>query len=221
VLAPWSAELLVDEAKALSALGRHAEAVKLDEQALELSPESDEAFLNLQIARSFSSQPREALDALESQVRKHTDISLDFLQKLAELARVYAENLPAEDPALEVALVEARHWYAVVAQEDPTRRPALDADFRDLTHRLQIRPGAPDAWFKGTYRHWLDQGSWGIPGPALFIGLKPEDRMVYPGWQLPPDGFAPGSWRQPSVWEDSAEAGKQPDSAGASSHPPH
>jgi O-antigen ligase len=201
-LAPWSSELLVDEGKALFALGRFAEAARTQEQALALTQVSEEAFLNLQIARFYSGEERLALDQLESQVRRQPDISLDFLQRLAELARIRAENLKEDDAELESALVGARHWYAVVAQEDPSRRPALDAQFRDLTHRLQVRPGAPDSWFKGTYRRWLAQGDWGIPGPALFIGLGPDDRMLYPGWALPPDGFPSGSWRQPSVWED-------------------
>jgi O-antigen ligase/Flp pilus assembly protein TadD len=201
-LAPWSSELRVEEGNALFALARYTEAVAAYEEAVRLTPESDEPYMRLQVALFFVGHQADAVDALEQRVRQDEHVSMDFVAKLAELARDHAEALKGDDKV--VALVQARHWYAVVAQEDPARAAALDVSFRDLTHRLQILPGSPDSWFKTVYRRWLDQGGWGIPGPALYISLEPGERMLYPGWELPPGGFPSGSWRHPSIWADPA-----------------
>lgn len=199
-LAPHAAERMVDEGDVLGDMGRWDEAADAFAAAVALTPQADEPFFRLQLALGQSGQLARMVDACEQRVRQDTEVSLAVIVKLADAARRLADTVPEAEQ--ERALVRARHWYAVLAQEDPARRPALDANFRDLTHRLQIRPGAPDTWFKGTYRRWLDQGGWGIPGPALSVSLVEEDPRLYPGWILPPEAFAPGSWRHPSLWKD-------------------
>jgi len=199
-LAPWSSDLMVDEGDVLMAMGRHAEAVASYEAALRATPENRDNFARLLLAWDKAGEPRRAIDVLEQFVREDETIRIDHIVKLADMARRYADTVTGDEQ--ERALVEARHWYAVAAQEDPSRRSALDATFRDVTHRLQIRPGAPDAWFQGTYRRWLDQGGWGIPGTALWLSLTDTERRLYPGWELPPEAFASGSWRHPTVWRE-------------------
>ncbi len=200
-LAPFSSELLVDEGDILSELGRHAEAVESYGLAQRLSPKNEEIFARLMLALARSGQAGRAIDELEQFVRQDTGIRLDYIIKLADMTREHADTLAGA--AQELAWVRSRHWYAVVAQEDPARRAALDPIFKDLTHRLQsLHDGQPDPWFQGTYRRWLDQGGWGIPGPALWLSLGDESRRLYPGWELPPEAFATGSWRQPSVWQE-------------------
>ncbi|MBM3985815.1 MAG: tetratricopeptide repeat protein, partial [Planctomycetes bacterium] len=199
-LAPHSVELMEDHGDVLGHLGRWAEAADCYAAAVRATPEADEPFLRLQLALDRSGQFARAVEAYEQRVREDEGVDVALIIRLADAARRLAFSL--EGAEQERALVRARHWYAVVAQEDPSRRAGFDAMFRDLTHRLQILPGAPDAWFKGTYRRWLDQGGWGIPGPALGVGLLEGGQRLYPGWELPPEAFAPGSWRHPSVWQD-------------------
>jgi len=199
-LAPYSVDLMVDEGDVLGALGRWDAAAEAYLTAVRATPDADEPFLRLQFALDRSGQLLRAVEALEQRVREDEAVDVALIIRLADSARRHANGVQGAEQ--ERALVQARHWYAVVAQEDPSRRPSLDATFRDLTHRLQSLPGAPDSWFKGTYRRWLDQGGWGIPGPALGISLTEGERRLYPGWELPPEAFSPGSWRHPSVWQD-------------------
>jgi O-antigen ligase len=199
-LAPHSVELLVLQGDMLGTLERWAEAADCYAAAVRATPRADEPFWRLQLALDRSGQPARAVEAYEQRVREDADVDVALVIRLADAARRLAFELEGDEQ--ERALVRARHWYAVVAQEDPARRADFDAIYRDLTHRLQVRPGAPDSWFKGTYRRWLDQGGWGIPGPALFIGLAGDERRLYPGWELPPEAFAPGTWRHPSVWKE-------------------
>jgi O-antigen ligase len=200
-LDPWGAQRMVDEGDVLYDLRRYDEAADAYEAAFRATPMADEPFLKLQLALAQSGQLRRAIDAIEQRVRQDEHVTLDVLLKLADMCRVYATS-QASGEAQERALAEARHWYAVVAQEAPLLGAQHDETFKDLTHRLQIRPGAPDAWFKGTYRRWLEQGGWGIPGPALQLELADPTRRLYPGWKLPEQPLPSGSWRQPSIWED-------------------
>ena len=206
-LDPWSSERMADEGDVLYDLQRYGEAADAYEQATRAAPASDEPFLKLQLALSKSGQRLRAIDAFEERVREDEHVPVAFLVKLADIARAFATDEASADQA-ELALVRARHWYAVIAQEDPVAGAAHDETYKNLTHRLQSRPGAPDSWFKGTYRHWLEQGGWGIPGPFLYLSLEDyrsnpaTSSRLYPGWKLPDQPLPAGSWRYPSVWEE-------------------
>ena len=188
-------------------LQRYGEAAEAYQQAVTARPPADEPFFKLLLALSKSGERVKAIEALEQRVRQDEHVPLATLVKLADICRAYAtEEAPGGE--LEVALVRARHWYAVIAQEDPVAGAAHDETYRNLTHRLQSRPGAPDAWFQGTYRHWLEQGGWGIPDPFLYLSLEDyrsnpgTTSRLYPGWKLHDQPPPAGSWRHPSVWEE-------------------
>jgi len=59
---------------------------------------------------------------------------------------------------------------------------------------LQLLPGAPDSWW-AVYEDFRRRGGWGLPLPALRVGLLADDRSLYPGWDLPDEAPLPGAWR--------------------------
>ena len=192
---PHNAELAETEGDKLAALGRFDQAVDCFQESHDLSPARDSALFKLVTALDQSGQLQAAIDLLEYQVRSNTALTLDSVRKLADMWRRRAEQLSGDERTW--ALVAARHFYAVLLDDaPPSWWPQLDPTFKDLTHRLQILPGAPQSWFD-VYRRYLEQGGWNLPASALYTSVERGGFRLFPGWVEPYGPPMPGAWRRP------------------------
>lgn len=192
---PHNAELAEAEGDKLAALGRYDEAVDCFQESHDLSPARDSALFKLVSALDQSGQLQAAIDLLEYQVRSNSALTLDSVRKLADMWRRRAEQLAGDERTW--ALVAARHFYAVLLDEAPPAWwPELDPTFKDLTHRLQILPGAPQSWFD-VYRRYLEEGGWNMPASALYTSVERGGFRLFPGWVEPYGPPMPGAWRRP------------------------
>jgi len=158
-------------------------------------PARDSALFKLVTALDQSGQLQAAIDLLEYQVRSNSTLTLDSVRKLADMWRRRAEQLAGDERTW--ALVAARHFYAVLLDESPPAWwPQIDPTFKDLTHRLQILPGAPQSWFD-VYRRYLEQGGWNMPASALYTSVERGGFRLFPGWVEPYGPPMPGAWRRP------------------------
>ena len=192
---PHNAELAESEGDKLAALGRFDEAVDCFEESHDLSPARDSSLFKLVTALDQSGQLQAAIDLLEYQVRSNSALTLDSVRKLADMWRRRAEQLSGDERTW--ALVASRHFYAVLLDEAPPAWwPQLDPTFKDLTHRLQILPGAPQSWFD-VYRRFMEQGGWNMPASALYTSVGRDGFRLFPGWVEPYGPPMPGAWRRP------------------------
>ena len=192
---PHNAELAETEGDKQAALGRFDAAVDCFQESLDLSPTRDSALFKLVTALDQSGQLQAAIDLLEYKVRSNAALTLDSVRKLADMWRRRAEQLEGDERTW--ALVAARHFYAVLLDDAPPAWwPQVDPTFKDVTHRLQILPGAPQSWFE-IYRRYLEQGGWNMPASALYTSIGRDGFRLFPGWVEPYGPPMPGAWRRP------------------------
>ena len=191
---PYSSELAEDEGDALTALGRHDEAVLRYREALEGSPTAT-PFFKLVYALAGAGRLRDAVDLLQYRVRTDRTTTLDTVQRLADLWRRLARSTTG--PEQVEALVATRHYLAVLVQEgEPARIAELDPVFKDITHRLQVLPGSPASWWP-VYERFREQNSLRMPWTALWTSMDGDAHRLFPGYVEPLGPPIPDLWREP------------------------
>jgi len=183
-LSPYKTDLLRDEGAALMDLGRFEEAVDAFRQASTLNPGDDRALIGLIHALDKAERLPEAIDLLEYRLQSQLrTVGMDLVLRLAQLYRKLGEE--SQGLTRVEALAAARHFYARVLEDGPLDAwPAVQAEFKHVTHLLQSLPGSPDCWWP-LYQRFLERGNWYMPATALWTALDADGVKLYPGWVEP------------------------------------
>lgn len=193
-LSPWDSQLAEDEGDALLELGRFEEAVQQYQQALDTAPTREQPLFKLVRALDLAGHVQAAIEKLQFKVRSDPRISLYAVHRLADLWRRRAVSSGTDDRS--EALVAARHFLAILLQDDLAERSmGVNAQFKDVTHRLQILPGGLHAWWP-VYERFLEQGAWNMPNTALYTSMDADGVKLFPGWKEAFGPPVPGSWRR-------------------------
>jgi tetratricopeptide (TPR) repeat protein len=193
-LTPWGSQVAEDQGDALFQLGRHDEAVKRYQEAIDAAPTREQPLFKLVKAFDSAGNAQAAIDRLQFKVRSNPDISLDAVHQLSDMWRRRAEDLSGDDRT--EALVAARHFLAILLQDGSAERiPVWNEQFKDVTHRLQILPGGLQAWWP-VYDRFMRQSGLNMPNTALYTSMDADGVKLFPGWKEAYGPPVPGRWRR-------------------------